>query len=315
MDLRHRIMMSIVLVLLFGPGGAHAAFSGKVGISSLQVLPAETVSGKHPEISGAILATGAKSAGETVEAIVIASVTHPDHTVKSWKWDKVILKNAIVTSIAIPKEYDVRAPGVYRVDLSVYSKDMRPLAKLSKNFTVIEPGRPGVATAPTVSKPAAGPPPPAKAAARTSDDRHFGLGAYVNTVNTAGGATMLLWPSKYAGLQASYSMGNFTTAEGRLLLRFPLSGGINPYLGVGYASVSTERTVDTINIRTTFSDSGPTGALGIEIPLGKRWVGYAEVSGTSIDLKKEVSSGGISGTAEVKYSPVTVGFSIVYYLF
>jgi outer membrane protein W len=80
-------------------------------------------------------------------------------------------------------------------------------------------------------------------------------------------------------------------------------------------AVSTERTVEVVGEKATFRDSGISGAVGVEIPLGKNTVGYAEISGADIDLKKDVTSGGTSGTASVKYAPVTVGLGIVWYLF
>jgi outer membrane protein W len=126
---------------------------------------------------------------------------------------------------------------------------------------------------------------------------------------------MLLWPFKHVGLQASYAVGSFTIAEGRLLARYPFSSGITPYLGAGYLNVTTERSVEVIGIKTRFQDSGVSGVIGVEVPLGKRIFGSIELSGASIDLKKEVISGGITGTASVKYAPITIGISIVYFLF
>ena len=126
---------------------------------------------------------------------------------------------------------------------------------------------------------------------------------------------MILWPFKYVGFQGSYTAGSFTITEGRVLVRLPLSSGINPYLGVGYLNVKTEETVEVINTRETFQDSGPSGVVGVEIPLGKDFYGYVEICGSSIDLKKEVTNGPITGTASVKYSNVSIGLGIVYFLF
>jgi len=116
-------------------------------------------------------------------------------------------------------------------------------------------------------------------------------------------------------LQASYTVGSFSIAEGRILARFPLSSGIAPYLGIGYVNVTTERTVETINVKTTFQGSGASAVIGAEIPFRKYLFGYVEISGASVDLKKEVTSGGITGIATVKYAPVTIGLGLVYYLF
>ena len=58
-----------------------------------------------------------------------------------------------------------------------------------------------------------------------------------------------------------------------------------------------------------------SGVIGVEVPLGKSMFGSVELSGASINLKKEVASGSITGTASVKYAPVTIGINIVYFLF
>ena len=310
-----RRIITLLGLLLLGLEAPSYAFAGTVEVQSIQIVPAEATVGKHPEITGTMKTGDLKVLGETVEVNIIATVTRPDNAVKSWKWDRVVIKVGDTKSFAIPKEYDVKSQGVYKVDFNVYSKDMRPLHRLSKSFTVVDPSRTSAKT--TTPQEAAG---VAKVSAEQEDElptesRYFGLGVMANTANPAGGATMLLWPFKYAGLQANYTVGSFTTIEGRLLGRFPLASGINPYAGVGYLSVSTERTVDTINIKTTFKDTSVSGVLGVEIPLGKGWFGYVEVSGTAIDLKKEVTSGGVTGTATVKYAPVTVGLSMIYFAF
>jgi hypothetical protein len=80
-------------------------------------------------------------------------------------------------------------------------------------------------------------------------------------------------------------------------------------------NVTTERSVETIGIKTRFQDSGVSGVVGVEVPLGKNVFGSIEISGASIDLKKDVAGGSITGTASVKYAPVTIGINIVYYLF
>ena len=322
-----KIIMPVVLLLLLGSGSSHAAFAGTVEIQSLQILPVETIAGKHLEITGTIKADSAKAPGEIMEINVIASLALPDHTVKSWTWQKIRIKAG--ETMDFSKESEVKLAGVYKVDFSVYSKDMWPLKKLSKSVTLADPSHSLVKTAPTdTSHPLVKTPPQAgvkgsagvssvKAPSRPAEDQdqRIGVGVYVNTVNTAGGATILYWPLTYVGLQGSYTMGMFTTAEVRLLGRLPLSEGINPYAGVGYASVTTERTVDVIGIKTTFSDSGVSGVIGVEIPLSRSVFGYVEISGAALDLKKEMINGGLTGIATVKYSPVTVGFSIVYFVF
>lgn len=310
-----KIIIPIVLLLLLGPGASHAAFAGTVEMQSIHIAPVETTAGKHPDITGTLKAVKAKTPAETIEINVVATLTRPDHTVKSWMWKKILIKSGEIRTFPVPKEYDVKSGGVYKVDFSVYSKDMLPLNRLSKSFTVIDSSHPPVKTSSQESTTGKAGNISGKTPQPQSDERNVGIGVYANLVNSAGGATLLLWPSKYIGFQGSYSVGQFTTAEGRLLARIPRSSGINPYVGVGFSSVTTERTVDVIKVKTTFTGSGVSGALGIEVPLSKSVVGYVEIAGSSISLKKELTSGGQTGTAEVKYSPVTIGFSLVYFVF
>ena len=312
----YRSIIPVVLLLL-GSAASHAAFAGTVQVLSIHIAPAETVAGKHPEITGTIKADSAKTPGETTEVNVIASVTRPDHVVKTWTWKKIRIKAGGTGTFSIPKEYEVKYGGVYSVDFGVYSKDMRQLSKFTKSFTVVGPPLPVEKTPPQAVVKVGTGLVSGKTSTRPAGDQHFGVGVSANTVNTAVGATILFFPQKYkyVALQASYTMGMFTTAEARVLARFPRSTGINPYVGLGYASVTAKRTVDVIGIKTTFKDSGVSGVLGVEMPLSRKVFGYVELSGSTIDLEKEITSGGQTGIATVKYSPLTVGFSVVYFAF
>jgi outer membrane protein W len=235
---------------------------------------------------------------------------------KSWIWKNVNMKAGEVKQFTIPKEYAVTLAGSYKVEFNVYTKDMKPMNRLSRSFVAIDPSQPLVKKT-TPKKDVAGTAAlsSGQASAHAAEYPHFGVGVYANTLNLAGGATVLLWPLKYVGIEGSYTVGTFTTTEGRLLARYPLSSGINPYVGIGYLSVSTEQTVDVIGAKSKFKDSGVSGVIGAEIPLNKSIYGYVEISGANIDLKQNGTNGVLTWTATVKYAPVTVGIGIVYYLF
>lgn len=308
------MILHSLLLLFLAAGASPPAFAGPVMVQSIQIVPTETTIGRQPDITGRITATKALARGETL--VVIAVVNQPDHIVRSWSWKKVSLRAGEIRSFTIPKKVNMKLAGTYKVDFNVYSEDMIPLHSLSKTFVAVDPSRPPEKMEkPEVSGPLAKVVPSGQEAIHPAESRHFGLGVYSNTVNGTGGATMLLWPFKYVGFQGSYTAGSFTIAEGRLLVRVPLSSGINPYLGAGYMKVTTERTVEIIGIKTKFQNSGASGVIGAEIPLSKSLFGYVEISGASINLKKEVTSGSISGTASVKYAPVTIGIGVVYFLF
>jgi hypothetical protein len=311
-----KIILQVVFLLFFLSGAFHAALAEPVEVQSIKIAPAETRVGIYPDITGSIKVNKVNASGGTLEITVIAVVYRPDHIMKSWTWKKITMKAGDVRLFTIPKDYAMTLAGSYKVDFNVYTKDMKPLHRLSRNFVVIDSSQPLVKTTTpkkgVTNKTALS---SEQASAQQAEYQHFGGGVYANTLNTTGGATVLLWPLKYVGIEGSYTVGSFTTTEGRLLVRFPLSSGINPYIGIGYLSVSTERTVDAIGIKSKFKDSGVSGVIGAEIPLNKSIYGYIELSGANIDLKQNVTNGVLTGTATVKYAPVTVGIGIVYYLF
>ena len=309
------MIMRLLVWLLILSSISHTAFAGRIEIDSIQVVPAETQVRKYPVITASVKANKNLARGETREITVIASVVRPDHVMKSWTWKNVSMRAGDIKSFTIPKEYEIKLVGTYKVDFNIYSKDMRPLHKLSTVFVAVDQSlQPPQATTPgseSVRTEAI----PTQKSGRSAEYQHVGFGIYANTLNGSGGATMLLWPFRYVGFQGSYTTGSFTIVEGRLLARLPLSSGINPYLGVGYLNVNTERSVEVVNIKEKFQDSGVSGVIGVEIPFSKGLSGYAEVCGASIDLKKEVASGSTTGTASVKYAPVSIGIGIVYFLF
>jgi len=311
----HKMIILNLLLFLLVSGAAHSAFAGPVEIQTIQIVPSETTVGRHPEITGSIKATKALARGKTLVITVIAVVVRPDHVVKSWKWKNVLMRTGDIRSFTIPKEYEMKLAGTYKVDFNVYSRDMLPLHRLSKTFVAVAPSPPPAIKKRPIDGDARTEATSRRAAVGPAEFRSIGVGLYANTLNGTGGATMLLWPFKHVGLQASYSVGSFTIAEGRLLARYPFSSGVTPYLGAGYLNVTTERSVEIIGIKTRFQDSGVSGVIGVEVPLGKNIFGSIELSGASIDLKKEVASGSITGTASVKYAPVTIGINIVYFLF
>lgn len=311
-----KFVIPAVFLLLLHSGAASTAIAAPVELQAIQIRPVEVTSGKHPEIIGTIRS---KTYDETITVNIIASITGPDNAVRTWKWEKILVKPDETKGFSVPKEYDIQSAGVYKVEFSVFSLEMQPLSKGMNRFIVsAAPLSAGTTTTPTTPKTGpggAGVVTAKKAARRPADYPRFGLGVQGNVVNGAGGATMQLWPFKQVGLQAGYTMGYFTTTEGRLLVRFPRATGVTPYFGVGFTSVSTERTVEVVNITTKFSDSGVSGALGVELPLRKNIKSYFEISGAAIDLKKEVTDGTLIGTAEILYSPVTVSVGVVFFLF
>ena len=304
-------MRSVLLVLFLSQCMVQlsiAAAEAPVVVESVQASPAAVMPGTYPDIVGNIKMQAFDKSIASRPISIVAVLTDPEHRTKSWVWKNVVLAPGAHKSYPLPKDYNTKLIGEYRVEFAVYSSDMkRRFSVSSKKFTVAEkpqdikkPDRKAetaVVTAPASRKPA----------------YTLGVGAYANAINPAGGATMLIWPNKFLGVQASYTVGTFTSYEARLLGKMMTASGWNPYLGVGYLSVSTK--TDVIGVSTTFTDSSVSGVVGIEIPISKRLFGYVEVTGASIDLKKIVTSGGRTVEATVEYAPISIGAGIVFTLF
>ena len=68
---------------------------------------------------------------------------------------------------------------------------------------------------------------------------YFGIGGFVNTVNTSGGPSVLFWPLRNIGIHGTYGFGTLTSYEIRGMYRFNIPGRLKPYIGAGF--IHTER--------------------------------------------------------------------------
>jgi hypothetical protein len=309
--MKNLFIAAMVCMMLSGAAGSvSAADPAMVNAVSIEVAPASPAVGQQPRVTGRIARTNAPVKLEPAMFNIIAVVKLPNNVTKSMTWKNETFERGQSKDYLFTGAYDTKQTGVYSVEYNVYSSDMRQrLATVSRTFSIGGPAAPAPKEAKT-------PPPPASQAGdRRSETgkQVLGIGAYGNVLNPAAGATLLYWPTQRLGLQASYTVGTFTTAEVRLLARFNPVWGMRPYAGVGYMNVS--KTEDVIGVSTDFTDSSITGTVGAEVPLGRRWYGYAEVSAASVDLQKTVTNGGQTVKATVDYAPVTIGVGIVYYLF
>lgn len=298
--------ISTILILLILANGevALSATAAPVEVGPIQVAPETTLIGQHPRITAEVKRT-TLGAQKSIVVNVIAVVVLPDNRTKSWTWKNVALARGAAKKFSPPNEYDVKLAGKYKIEFHVYSADMRRrFGTRSTTFSVIPPSLPAEHKVPARAEA-----PPHRVAERNS----FGVGVYGNTLNPAGGATLMLWPFQNVGVQGTYTVGTFTSYEARLLVKLDLSPRYHPYIGAGYLSVSKE--TDIIGITTEFRDKSVSGVIGVEIPLGRSTFGYVEVSGTAIDLQKMVTNGTQTVKSTVEYAPATIGVGIVYYLF
>jgi hypothetical protein len=306
---KHSVRMA--LVFIFTIWALHvlcslsfAAGRASVVIEDIRINPATVAPGEHPDITANIRTSSSKS----LQVAIIEVLTRPDRIVKSWVRKKVVIAPGGKKSILLPKDYDTKLAGVYKVEFVIYSTDMRlRIHGLSRTFTVAETA---------VLRPAE------KQRERKEQEQKLslaqertslGIGVYGNSLNPAGGATIMLWPFRNVGLQGIYTVGVFTSYEGRLLVKIENQSGFNPYLGAGFLHVSKKANI--IGVDTTFEDSKVSGVAGVEVLLSSRLRGYAEVSGSGIKLEKDVTSGALTSHATVKYAPVTFGLGLVISVF
>jgi hypothetical protein len=304
----HRIILVLLLFALMPAAArpASAAPASSVEVASITIAPESPAAGQQPDITARIARKAAAAPPEPGEFAIVAVVTMPDNRTKSWMWKNIALRPGEAREFALPKMFDTKLSGRYKIEYNVYSADMR--RRFASSMVVFSAGpseKPAVPAAAAAGK---------EAARRPQAEPHaFGLGISANALNPAGGGTMMLWPFRNVGLQGTYTVGTFTSYEARLLVRFERPSGFNPYIAAGFLSVSVDK--DVIGVSTTFKDSSVSGAVGVEVPLGRRVRGYVEVSGASIDLEEIVTNGVQTARSTVEYAPVTINAGIVFYLF
>jgi hypothetical protein len=311
----------IIVLFFFLSGASHVAFAGPDQVESIQITPAETTVGTHPEITGRIKADFVRNLSGILEINVVAVVVQPDHTERSWIWKNFSIEGGEYKEFTIPKDkFEVQLAGFYWVEFNVYTKDMRPLIRLTKSFVAIDPVRSTIKPTPqkieaqtesSESKEAGNQLP------LTSTRRYIGVGGFVNAVNFSAGPTVIFWPLKNIAIQGSYGDGTFTSYEIRGFYRFNMSSKINLYVGTGYFHAEKE-------FKVIVSGSNVEGKLmgnsfsvfgGAEVPLIKnRLALYIDVGGNPLKLSKDVTINSNVLNLSVDYSPVTIGVGLVYYL-
>jgi len=305
---KHRIILVLLLFALMAAAArpASAASASSVEIASITIAPESPAGGQQPGITARIVRKAAAAPQEPEAFAIIAAVTMPDNRTMSWMWKNVTLRTGGAREFTLPKMFDTKLIGRYKIEYNVYSADMRRrFASRTAGFSAGPAAQPAVPAAAAAGK---------EAPRRPQAELHaFGLGVSANAFNPAGGGTVMLWPFRNVGLQGTYTVGTFTSYEARLLVRFERPSGFNPYIAAGYLSVSLDK--DVIGVSTTFKDSNVSGAVGVEVPLGRRVRGYVEVSGTSITLEEIVTNGAQTAKSTVAYAPVTINAGIVFYLF
>jgi hypothetical protein len=288
---------------------AFAAAAGDIDLGQITVAPARLSPGQHPNIEARV-GLSRRAAGASRVVNVIAVVTRPDNRSRSWNWKKVRVSKDAARTITVPKEYETSVVGAYRVEILVYSDDMkRRLARRTRTFDVADRrearGKKGAAED--------GKGPAVDAGGKGRERAYLGLGLYGNTLNLAGGGMVLLWPSKNIGIEGIYTTGDFTSYEGRLIGKIGLSQAYSVYGGIGYIHVTKDESI--IGVPTRFSDSSVSGVVGVEAALGRRMLLYVEASGSAIELEKNVASGAQTVKATVEYAPVTIGIGLVMTIF
>lgn len=280
----------------------------KITVASAQLLP-----GERPDITATIAAAPRSALPGRAEVKVIVVLTRPDRVLRSWQWEKTLFSPGEKKLFRLPKDYTTTLAGTYKVEFIVYSSDMGKRYSSRSQTFIVTAG--GPSTKATFTRQEEGKKRLTEQKERQPLDQrtHLAVGVTGNGVNPAGGATILVWPLRHVGLQGSYTVGTFTSSEVRILARYESSSWFNPYVGIGWLQV-TKKT-DVIGVPATFSSSGPSAHVGIEIPLGRRLIGYINVIGTTLRLRKEVVTATQAATATVTYMPVAVEAGLVLSVF
>jgi hypothetical protein len=331
--------MIALYITLFGSAAAVTAANAgapdsngnNAEIYSITLSPDTIAAGTYPEIKGFVRNTSAASNGDGGKAAfsVEAVITSPGGAQKSMIWREVRFTADQRKSYTAANSYDTKQAGTYKVVYSVYTIDRTHLyATLSKTFTVRAPAaakKPEPAKIekkPLTAKPEAVKPeklrkseiveaPVRKGADK--DRKYLGVGAYVNALNFSGGGSLVFWPLENLAIQGAYGVGTFTSYEGRVFYRLPLSTDFKPYFGAGF--LHAERDATVIGLKTTISGDSYTVFGGVEMRLYKNLFGYVDVSGSPMKLKKDVVNGSQAATVTVEYSPVTICTGLMFYLF
>jgi len=335
-----RFVLSFMLVIaLWGwfclPRAAQAGTPDRPGnnaeVYSITISPGAVTTNSYPEIKGFVRNTSLSSndAGGKAAFDVVVEITNAQGVQKSMVWRDVRFAADQRKSYTTAHSYDIGQPGNYKVVYSVYNVGRTHLyATLSKTFTVTAPAA-GKKTEPPARPEKTRQ--PAKAETKKpeklkkaevieqpsrsidAERKYLGIGGYVNTLNFSGGGTLVFWPLKDLAVQGTYGVGTFTSYEGRVFYRLPLSSGWKPYFGAGYLHAA--RDTNVIGLKTTVAGSSVTAFGGVELPLTRSLYGYVDISGTSLKLKKDVANGIQAATVKVDYAPVTINVGVVFYLF
>lgn len=141
----------------------------------------------------------------------------------------------------------------------------------------------------------------------------FWAGFAIDPGNFSAGPSILWWPYGYAGFQASYGQGSFTTYAIRGLVRAGKISGITPYAGLGLLSAELETSVRGVDTRLL--GRGGEVVAGVVLPLSTRVSLLAAVTANNIKLDKTVYVNGRDVSVTVNYSPISVAATLVYYVF
>jgi outer membrane protein W len=317
-----KIILRYVVLAIFcwGTEGAFAGtpdrFGNNAEIFSVTISPDSVPAGTYPEIVGYVRNTSSLKNGKNGNAVfdVIAVIILPNGSQKRLLWKDVHFTADQRKSYKYSNNYDSNQVGTYTAEYFVYNRDRTRLyTSLSKSFTVYKPAatlKP-VQPSETTKKPSVY---DLTAKTEISGERMLvGIGGYINTIDFSAGPTIILWPFKNLAIQGTYGIGTFTSYEARTFYRFSVSPRLKPYLGAGY--LHAERKATVIGMDTTIKGDSFTVFGGVELPIYKNLYGYVDVSGTPMELKKDVTNGAVQTTATVTYSPVTICTGVVLYLF
>ncbi len=138
----------------------------------------------------------------------------------------------------------------------------------------------------------------------------IGAGLTVDADNFSFGPSIVWWPAKHIGFQASYGQGTFTSYALRGLVRYGKIAGMTPYAGIGFLDV--ERKANLLGVYTSFAARGGELVAGLILPLSNRFSLLTAVTANTIKIDKTVAPNGQSVFLTMDYSPISVTVTLVY---
>jgi hypothetical protein len=130
-------LTAIVCIVLSGAAGsAPVAPPSPVEVASIDIKPEAMTIGQQPSIIARIARMKTEFPQDPAYFSVIAVVTLPDKVTRSWTVQNVPIRPGESKDFLLPRIFETKLAGEYRIEYSIYSDDMRRrYTSRAKTFT------------------------------------------------------------------------------------------------------------------------------------------------------------------------------------